>query len=121
MFVCSIAPELDASEALYQLDQVGFPHNQWNDLATGLRLGGEIGKFEDGKNNTVRLQKLITYWIDNKKHSWQQLVNAVDNCGQKGRARQLAENVCATPPNGKLTIVGVHYRIGHNYFFEGFI
>ena len=67
---------------------------------------------------------MITYWIDNKNHSWQQLVNAVFNCGQKMRAKTLAENFGATLPS-KLTIVGVYITviiiIGHNYFFEGFM
>ena len=116
--VFSIAPKLDASEALLQLDQVKFPHNQWNDLATGLRLGGEIGKFDEGTDYNKKLQRLITYWCANEKHSWQQLVDAVVKCGQKMIAIQLAENVDATPP-GKLTIVGVHYRIGHKYFLRG--
>ena len=115
MFVCSIAPELDASQALLQLDQVGFPHNLWRDLATGLGLGGQTSKFNEGIDYTDKLQRLISYWIDNKDYSWQQLVDAVDNCWQKTRAKQLAKRVGATPPS-KFTIYSGNPLLYRTYF-----
>ena len=90
--------KLDANSALFKLIEVDFPVHLWDSLAIGLMLGGQTEQFE-GRTNNSKLQKLITYWIDNDEQaSWQQLVDAVNGCDQLVKAKQLAEKVGANPP-----------------------
>ena len=96
----TLAP-LTADEVMDQLDTVEFPLHLWRRLANGLKLGGQTSKFNEGTDNNDKLQRLITHWIDNEEHSWQQLVKAMVKCEQKIKARQLARNVGAPP--GELT------------------
>lgn len=101
--LCVKSTEFNVSQVLNQLDLIDFPYNRRRRLAIEIKLGGLIRKFNEGVDNTDKMQRMITYWCESDKNaSWQLLVDAVAKCVPKIKARQLAGNVGAIPP-GELT------------------
>lgn len=84
----------------YFLKKVKFPTEKWNDLAESLRLGGIVNTIEgDGGDNRKKLGRVVTHWCANDSDaSWQKLVEAVSDCDELIKAKKLAEQVGADPP-----------------------
>ena len=70
------------------------------DLATGLMMGGSAGKYYELKNDSARLNALVTDWTASADEAgrWDTLVTAV-NMSNEGRiARKLATDIGVPPP-----------------------
>ena len=98
--IATAGEKFDTSSVSYFLKKVKFPTEKWNDLAESLRLGGIVNTIEgDGGDNRKKLGRVVTHWCANDSDaSWQKLVEAVSDCDELIKAKELAEKVGADPP-----------------------
>ena len=94
-------PEADAGTILLKLREHGFPDYKYGDLATGLKMGGQVAKYDALRNDSFRLRQLVTDWTDNVEEQgrWETIVTAVKMSGHKNVARALAQDLGIHFPN----------------------
>ena len=86
------------------------------DLAIGLMMGGDVGKYSGLIGNHVaKLAALVNDWTANvdMEGRWEALVTAIDMSGQKMVAKKLAKDVGVPPQEVDWT---THLIIPHRSF-----
>ena len=94
-------PKADANTILLKLQEHGFLKHNWMDLAIGLSMGGELGKYEAMRNDTVRLSNMVTDWTNGveEQERWMTILTALKSSGYGIVARNLAKDLGIDFPN----------------------
>ena len=96
--------KLDVNNVSLLLKKHKFPAAKWQGLAAGLGQASAVQNIQaNGGNVDSKLLALINHWVANdRKKSWEKLVEAMDLCEEAVKAEELAEAVGVPYPGAVL-------------------